>query len=230
MVSNGASTCIKKVPKVGGIKGFCPFRHLHVPTFSLGQNWESTHAYLPIGISKGGISYLYPLSNWVWTGDPSLLSPNAYLFIGKSKGGFVPPRSYPFPHWVWTWVQTQVHNPFGTCRLRGDMSPPFTFSHPTWVRTRAPMPLPHMLIHPLAVPGRGDVSSPSLLLTIIIYIIMDMHSLKGQYRHDQSSLSTGYGIGVQDEHSDWGLLAHLCTSNGNMTLSCGVLIAVTELI
>ena len=56
--------------------------------------------------------------------------------------------------------------------------------------------------------------------------------LKGQYRHDQSRLSTGHGIGdgvrVYDEHSDWKLLAHLCRSNGNMTLPCGVL--VTELI
>ena len=28
----------------------------------------------------------------------------------------------------------------------------------------------------------------------------------------------------------WKLLAHLCTSNGNMSLSCGVLFSVTELI
>ena len=56
--------------------------------------------------------------------------------------------------------------------------------------------------------------------------------LKGQYRHDQSRLSTGHGIKVlvQDEHRDGKLLAHLCSSNGNMTLSCGVLFSVTELI
>ena len=30
-------------------------------------------------------------------------------------------------------------------------------------------------------------------------------NLKGHYRHDQSSLLTGHGIGVlvKDEHSDW---------------------------
>ena len=41
--------------------------------------------------------------------------------------------------------------------------------------------------------------------------------LKGQYRHDQSRLSTGYGIGVlfSYEHSDCKLLAHLRISNGN---------------
>ena len=33
-----------------------------------------------------------------------------------------------------------------------------------------------------------------------------------------------------DEHSDWKLLAQLCSSNGNMTLSCGILCSVTELI
>ena len=37
------------------------------------------------------------------------------------------------------------------------------------------------------------------------------HSLKGQYRHNQSRLSTGHGIGVivYDEHSDWKLLARM---------------------
>ena len=45
--------------------------------------------------------------------------------------------------------------------------------------------------------------------------------LKEQYRHDQSRLSTGHGIGVlvQDEHNDWKWLAHiLWSSNGNMTV------------
>ena len=47
--------------------------------------------------------------------------------------------------------------------------------------------------------------------------------LKGQYRHDQSRLSTGHGI------RHWKLLTHLCSSNGNMTLLCRVLFSVTEL-
>ena len=52
--------------------------------------------------------------------------------------------------------------------------------------------------------------------------------LKGQYRHDQSRHSTGHGIGVavKDEHSEWKLLARLYSSNGNVTLSCGVLFSV----
>ena len=39
-----------------------------------------------------------------------------------------------------------------------------------------------------------------------------MDSLKGHYHHNQSRLSTGYGIGglVYDEHSDWKFLARLC--------------------
>ena len=55
--------------------------------------------------------------------------------------------------------------------------------------------------------------------------------LKEQYSHDQSRLSTGHGVGVLvwDEHSDWKLLAHLCSSNGNITLSRGGIMAVTEL-
>ena len=42
----------------------------------------------------------------------------------------------------------------------------------------------------------------------------------------------GHGIGalVQDEHSDWKLLAHLCSSNGNMTLKWCIFVSVTELI
>ena len=57
-------------------------------------------------------------------------------------------------------------------------------------------------------------------------------ALKGHYCHDQNRLSTGHGIGVlvKDEHSDWKVLSHLCSSNGDMTLSCGVLFSVTELI
>ena len=47
------------------------------------------------------------------------------------------------------------------------------------------------------------------------------NDLKGQHRHDQNRLSTGHGIGVlvEEEHSDWNLLAHLCSSNSNMALS-----------
>ena len=50
-------------------------------------------------------------------------------------------------------------------------------------------------------------------------------NLMGQYRHNQSRISTGHGIGVlfQDEHSDW----KLCRSNGNMTLLCGVLFSTS---
>ena len=44
-------------------------------------------------------------------------------------------------------------------------------------------------------------------------------TLKGQYCHDQSRRSTGHGIGVLVY---WRLLAHLCSSTGNMTLSCGI--------
>ena len=50
--------------------------------------------------------------------------------------------------------------------------------------------------------------------------------LKGQYHHDRSRLSTGYGIIVlvyKMNNSDWKLPAHLCSSNGDVTLSCGVL-------
>ena len=48
--------------------------------------------------------------------------------------------------------------------------------------------------------------------------------LKVQYHHNQSRLSTEHGtsapVKLKDEHSDWKLLAHLCSSNSNMTLSC----------
>ena len=42
------------------------------------------------------------------------------------------------------------------------------------------------------------------------------YCLKGQHSHDQSRLSTWRGISVlvSDEHSEWKLLAHLCSSNG----------------
>ena len=67
---------------------------------------------------------------------------------------------------------------------------------------------------------------------IYIWNIAQHHCLKEQYCHSQSRLSTGHGIGVvvSDEHSDWKLLAHLCSSNGNMTLSRGGIMEVTELI
>ena len=67
----------------------------------------------------------------------------------------------------------------------------------------------------------------------MLHIIINSNTtLKGLYRYDQGRLSTGHGIGVlvQDEHSDWKLLAHLFSSKGNMTLSCGVLFSVAELI
>ena len=50
----------------------------------------------------------------------------------------------------------------------------------------------------------------------------NMITLKEKYRHNQSRLSTGHGIGVLV------LLAHLCSSNGNMTLSWRELFSVTE--
>ena len=45
--------------------------------------------------------------------------------------------------------------------------------------------------------------------------------LKEQYRNDRNRLSIGHGIGVlvSDEPRDWKLVAHLCSSNGNITLS-----------
>ena len=59
---------------------------------------------------------------------------------------------------------------------------------------------------------RFFISDQSIVHTTIhvvvvakIFLISDIfHALKGQYRHNQSRLSTGHGIGVlvQDEHSD----------------------------
>ena len=47
--------------------------------------------------------------------------------------------------------------------------------------------------------------------------------LKGQYHHNQRRPSTGHGIGVLvlDEDSDWKLLPHLRSSNGNIMLGGG---------
>ena len=51
--------------------------------------------------------------------------------------------------------------------------------------------------------------------------------LKGQYRHDSNSLSTVHGIGVlvKDEHSDWGSLVHLCSSNGNDLIMLDIILS-----
>ena len=43
-----------------------------------------------------------------------------------------------------------------------------------------------------------------------------------------TELKSSFNMNTQ--HSNWKLMAHLCSSNGDMTLSCGVLFSVTELI
>ena len=77
-------------------------------------------------------------------------------------------------------------------------------------------------IVPRVLPN-GTQAIPILGMRIFMNVLVPLMPLKGTVLYDQSRLSTGHGIGVldYDEHSDWKLLAYLCSSNGNMTLSCG---------
>ena len=58
-----------------------------------------------------------------------------------------------------------------------------------------------------------------------------LYIMKNVQRDNNVTITTGHGISVlvSDEHGDWKLLAHLCSSNGNMTLSCGLFFSNTEL-
>ena len=144
---------------------------------------------------------------WKWTPPPfpqlkSIL--NVWSeYINKLKLHVVNPRDL-------LWINRPIH-----------------YYYNTWCDRKLPC-----TFVPLCKPSNPSRVDMCALQIFIIIIIIITNLLKGQYRHDQSRLSTGHGIGVlvQDELSDWKLLAHSCSGNGNMTLSSGVLFSVTELI